>query len=117
MKHVEDVLMAVLFLLEAAKKADRAFCAAPQTTSHSVHSSCRDIDIMVQHLQEKKVAENIIGRHAPVFTDPIEQGWKKLSTTSWLKDRISSMHHHDEEGDLLESGEVELDYELHIFPE
>ena len=96
-KHVEKVSMGVLFLLEAAKKTDRTFYASPQTTSHTVRSSCKDIGIMVEHLQEKKIGEKITGQNTAVCT------------TSWLKDRTSSMHHQDDEG---ESGEVELDYEL-----
>ena len=113
-KHVEDVSMCVLFLLEAAKKTDRAFRATSQTTAHTVRSSCRDIHIMVQHLQDQKVTERITGRHTPVFTDPAEQGWQKLSTMSWLQDRLSSMHHQDEEEETLEMGEVDFDYELFL---
>ena len=114
MKHIEDVLM-VLFLLEAAKKTDRAFHAAPQSSSHTVRNFNTDLDIMVKHLQEKRVAENITGRNNFTFLDPVERGWQKLCTTPWLRERISAMHHQDDEGDIpQESGEVELEYELYL---
>ena len=103
--------MSVLFLLEAAKKTDLAFHAAPHSTAHTVHSAKRDIDSMVEHLLEKKVTTQTEGRHSPVFTDPTEQGWQKLSTTTWLKERLSA-HHQDEEGEHLEHEEVALDYEI-----
>ena len=104
--------MGVLFLFDAAKKIDRAFCAAPQSTTHTVRSSRTDVDSMVQHLHQKRATEEREGRNTPVFSDPTEQGWKKLSTTSWLQDRLSSVHQ-DEEGETLEHGEVDLDYELY----
>jgi hypothetical protein len=41
-------------------------------------------------------------------------GGGKLCTTSWLHWRISAMHYQDDKGDTLESGEVELEYELYL---
>lgn len=111
-KHVEEVSLGVVFLLNAAKKTDQAFHASPQTTAHTVRSFCTDVQNMVQYLQEKKVTEETEGRNTPVFSDPTEQGWQKLSTTSWLQDRLSSTHQ-DDVGETVEQGEVDLDYELY----
>ena len=62
--------------------------------------------------RRKKVTEETEGRNTPVFSDPTEQGWQKLSTTSWLQDRLSSTHQ-DDVGETVEQGEVDLDYELY----
>ena len=63
-------------------------------------------------LHQKRATEEREGCNTPVFTDPTEQGWKKLSTTSWLQDRLSSVDQ-DEEGETLQHGEVDLDYALY----
>lgn len=113
-KHVEDVSMSVLFLLEAAKKTDRAFQPSPQSTAHTVRSSQMDIAKMTQHLLDKNTTTTVQDRITPTFIDPTEQGWKKLSTTSWLHDRLSASQQ-DEQDDVdknLEEEEIDLDYEL-----
>ena len=38
----------------SAKKIDRPFCAAPQSTVHTVCSWYMDVDSMVQHLHHKR---------------------------------------------------------------
>ena len=104
--------MGVLFLLNAAKKTDQAFRAAPRATAHTVRSFQTDVNTMVQYLQEKRATEETGSRNTPIFKDPTEQGLQKLSTTSWIQDRLSSVHQ-DEEGAAMERGEVDLDYELY----
>ena len=54
-RHVEDVSLGVLFLFEAAKKTDKAFKSAPQSTAHTAHSAQDDISNMVGHLLAKQV--------------------------------------------------------------
>ena len=104
--------MGVLFLLDAAKKTDEAFSASPQPTTHTVRSFHTDVHSMVKYLQENGITEEREGHNSPVFKDPTEQGWQKLSTTSWLQDRLASVHQ-DDEAENLEHGEVDLDYELY----
>ena len=41
-KHLE-VSLGALFLLNAAKKADKAFCVTPPGGKHTVRETCRDI--------------------------------------------------------------------------
>jgi len=103
--------MSVLFLLEAAKRTDEAFHAAPSSKAHTISSYHADVVRMVQHLLEKNVTTEDEGRREPTFKDPTEKGWQKLSTTSWLQDRLSAFHQ-DEEEENVERGEVDLDYEL-----
>ena len=87
-KHIEDVSMSTLFLLDAARKTDQAFGVAPQSTAHTVRDASSDIKKMTKHLAETRVTKNIEERLTPVFTDPTESGFK----TSWLKDTLSRSH-------------------------
>ena len=80
--------MCVLFLIEAAQKTDKTFELSPQSTSHTVHSPHEDIDKMMKHLSEAKVTTVVEERSMPPFIDPVDDGWKKLSTTSWLTDTL-----------------------------
>jgi hypothetical protein len=111
-KHIKDFSMCVLFLMEAAQKTDKTFGLSPQSTSHTVHSPHGDIDIMMKHISEAKVTTVVEGRSTPPFIDPIELGWKKLSTTSWLTDTLQR-NVVDDEDDLGEDrGEIDSNYEL-----
>ena len=73
-KHIKDVSMSVLFLMEAAKKADKIFGLSPQSMSHTVHSSHEDVDKMIKHLSEAKVTTVVEERSTPPFFDPIDDG-------------------------------------------
>ena len=55
-RHVEEVSLSALFLLDAAKKTDRAFGVAPQTTAHTIRDPSSDVSKMVKHLMENKVS-------------------------------------------------------------
>ena len=48
----------------------------------------------------------------PEFSDPTEQGWKKLGSTDWLKGTLLKANTDDLEVEQ-EMGEVDLDYELY----
>ena len=68
-KHLE-VSLGALFLLDAAKKADKAFCVSPPGGQHTFREACRDIKIMANHLLEKSVATNLENRSSPEFVNP-----------------------------------------------
>ena len=87
-KHVEEVSLSALFLLEAAKKTDRAFGVAPQTTAHTIRDSTSDVSKMVKHLVENKVSLVVDNGRTPAFTDPTDDGYKKLCS-SWLNKTLS----------------------------
>ena len=111
-KHIKGVSMSVLFRMEAAQKTDKTFSLSPQSTSHTVHSPHEDIDKMMEQLSEAKVTIVVEERSSPSFVDPIEDGWKKLSTTSWLTDTFQR-NVVDDEDDLCEDrGEIDSYYEL-----
>ncbi len=88
-KHIEEVSLAVLFLMQAARKTDQAFKVKPPSTKHTVRDSNNDVMKMVAHLTEKKVQIEQKERVSPGFVDPTENGWKKISTTTWLKDTLA----------------------------
>lgn len=111
-QHIVDVSLSALFLMEAAKKADRAFSVTPQTSAHTTRNAENDIDKMVNHLIQKNVTTEVIGRLTPEFSDPTEQGWKKLCSTDWLQGTLLKANT-DDLGVEEEIGEVDLDYELY----
>ena len=89
-QHTEDVSLAVLFLMEAAKRADSMLGAARQTTApHTVRDASTDVLKMARDLMEKQTTQEISVRTAPTFIDNSDVGWKKLTTTTWLKDVLS----------------------------
>ena len=90
MKHIEEVSMSVLFLMEAAKKVDRAFNTSPQTTAHTIHDTVQDVQKISQHLVESRALVSISDRSTPLFVDPTDTGLKKLNT-AWLKDTLARM--------------------------
>ena len=100
-RHVEDISLGVLFLFEAAKKTDRAFKSAPQSTAHSVRSAQDDINSMVGHMLSHSITTN--RNTSTSCVDPTELGWQKLCTTSWLQDRLSASVQEEE-------GEVDVDH-------
>ena len=110
-KHIKDVSLSGLFLMEAAKKADRAFGAPPPSTRHTVTDASSDIKKITEHLLEKNATTEVTARSSPAFKDPTEEGWKKLSCTEWIQKILTNTL----EEDLQEEqrGETDLDYELY----
>ena len=43
-KHLREVSMCALFLLEAAKKIDKAYSVSPKTTAHAIKDAAADIE-------------------------------------------------------------------------
>ena len=54
-KHVEDISMCGLFLLDEAKRADQEFQIPYRFSHHTVRSAEGDIKKMISHLLEEKV--------------------------------------------------------------
>ena len=112
-QHIVDVSLSALFLMEAAKLESRSSIGVtPQTSAHMTRNAENDIDKMVNHLIQKNVTTEVIGRLTPEFSDPTEQGWKKLCSTDWLQGTLLKANT-DDLGVEEEIGEVDLDYELY----
>ena len=82
--------------------------------THTVRDSDKDVMKMVAHLTEKEVHAVDKERSSPGFVDPTENGWKKISTTTWLKDTLSrSLEVENTEVENLQTDqELDLYYEL-----
>ena len=115
-KHVRDVSLSVMFLMKAAKKADEAFKVIPQSTAHTDRDASKDIERMVTYMKEKHISCELQERAGVIFSDPIEHGWKKIYTTSWIKDTLSRTsvkgENLENEGQEREDGDIDLNYEL-----
>ena len=111
--HVKDVSMSVLFLLDAAKKTDRAFGIAPQCTSHTVRDADSDIQKMRKHIKEHDVTHTVDDRDAPTFTDPTEEGLKKMCNTKWLKETMAKSQCQPDEDIHENTEDMNIDYELY----
>ena len=81
--------MAVLFLMEAASKADLLFGTPRWSAAHTVKDALTDILKIANELINRQCTMEVSSRSTPAFTDNINAGWKKL-TTSWLNDIISA---------------------------
>lgn len=84
-KHVEDVSLSALFLMDAAKKADKIMGVSPQTTSHTYSDASSDVKKMVTYLRENEVSSLIENRLSPPFEDPTSSGYKKLCSSWWME--------------------------------
>ena len=113
-KHVEEVSLGVLFLMKAAKMTDKAFKVKAPSTTHTIREAESDVLKMVVHLRENEVQKVKKDRTTPVFTDPTEAGWKRISTTTWLKDTLSKSIELDnsETTDNLQDQDIDMTYEL-----
>lgn len=111
-KHVEEISLGALFLLQAAKKTNQEFNVL-HTTAHTTRDACGDIMKMSQDLLEKSVTTMTQGRQSSPFVDFTDKGWDKMST-GWLQDVLkkSSEEHLHEEADNQDDRGVDLDYAL-----
>ena len=76
-KHVEEVSLGVLFLIDAVKKFDKAMGASPQTTAHTTRDASEDVKKMVTYLKENNVSQLVENRLRPELLDPTNEGYKK----------------------------------------
>ena len=111
-KHIEDMSLGAMFLMEAAKKADHEFNVT-HTSSHTTRDAQKDVTKMTDHLIEKTVSTETTQRQSSPFTDLTDVGWKTIST-GWLQgvlDKTSDKGLYEED-DTITGQEVDLDYEL-----
>ena len=117
-KHIEDVSMCALFLMDAAKKIDREF-QCHHSSAHTEWDAERDISKLLEHLLDKTVVAHSPERNTPSFTDPTDTRYKKLCNTSWVQEILSKTGREDcdldvEEDDMVDedTDEIDLDYEI-----
>ena len=113
-KHVEDVSMCALSLMQAAKKADREFCCY-QSGQHTVRDANEDITKMAVHLLQAKAASEQEQRRSPGFIDPTNDGLDTLCNTDWVKTTLAKNPSWDElqrEQRDTEREDTDFNYEL-----
>ena len=65
-----------MFLMEAAKKADKELGVPSRSTKHTIREASADIKNMVMHLIDHKVTVQTTGRTSPPFKDVTDDGFK-----------------------------------------
>ncbi len=114
---MEEISMCGLFLLEAAKKADKQFQTAPRSSHHTTRSARDDMDKMVKYLLEEKVPQTCETRDTPAFdfTEPVELGMQMI-VNGWLKKYLQSSVTVDDDNDVTctqsSDDAAELDYDI-----
>ena len=88
-KHIREVSLSVLFLIEAAAKADKTFSVPPRSSSHTTSDVAADVKKMVTHLIERHTTTEDSERTEPAFTDPTESGIGS-NHRSWYRPRPAS---------------------------
>ena len=110
-KHISEVSMCALFLLEAAKRCDKVFAVPPKSTAHTVADSKSDIRKIREHLLERDITMENSTRTTPSFEDPTESGLNKLTNADWLHKHLQSSSE-DNLQDEQSHDEIDIDYEL-----
>lgn len=116
-KHMEDISMCGLFLLDTAKRADQEFGTPYRSSHHTVRSAENDIKTMTIHLLEEKVTKECKDRVRIKFDEPIELGMQKV-VDGWLQSYLKSSRSesctddHEPDSESFDE-DVDLDYELY----
>ena len=109
-KHLEDVSMCGLFLLEVCKKVDSMF-GAKCSGAHTARDARGDIKKIAAYLHAETVPKEIENRQGWSFTNPHTLGYAKVAEgklDAYLHEEENSSD--DAEQDL--QGEVDINYEL-----
>ena len=111
-KHIEEVSLCSLFLMEAAKKADQEFGITPRSMKHTTRDATADIRIIMEHLLEHKVTAPQASRTTPPFSDVTAEGFRKMSQP-WLNQVLVQAPDAVDVELQPVRGTTDLDYELH----
>ena len=95
-KHIEEISLCGMFLMEAGKKADSAFNVPPQSTHHNVRDAQADIHTMMQDLLERTVIEQQ-DHHGPPFADPTTKGMEDKAAKGWIESVLQKDTMYEEE--------------------
>ena len=110
-RHIEEVSLCTLFLMEAAKKADTECGISPRSAKHTTRDASFDVRKVALHLLEHEVTVHKVSRTTPPFRDVTEDGFAKISQ-AWLDKVLTNVP--DTAEDSTEHNTItDLDYELH----
>ena len=88
-KHIEEISLCGMFLLEASKRADRAFNVPPPTTHHTVRDATDDVLTMVRELLVRNAVQET-HRCGHPFRDPTTRGMEDKAAKGWIENALSS---------------------------
>ena len=83
-KHIEEISLCGMFLLEAGKKADQTFNVPPASTSHTVRDATEDILTMTRDLLVRAAVEDTDRLGSP-FIDPTTRGMEDKAAKGWIE--------------------------------
>ena len=88
-KHIEEISLCGMFLLEAGKKADQVFNVPPTSTSHTVCDATEDILTMTRDLLVRAAVEDTDQLGSP-FIDPTTRGMEDKAAKGWIESMLQS---------------------------
>ena len=111
-KHVEDVSLCALMLMNTAKKVDQMY-GVRQSGSHTTRDATGDITKIVEYLLSEGVTKEKEGSTGPGFEDPRLIGSRKVSE-GHLDDYLKGDIELEQQDAINKSGEDEINYENNI---
>ena len=97
-KHIEEISLCGMFLLQAGKKADSAFNVPPASIHHNVRDARTDVLIMMEDILANAAEER--DRHGSPFADPTTRGMEDKAAKGWIEGvlRKDTMYEEEDEG-------------------
>lgn len=112
-KHLEEVSLSALMLMDTAKKVDHMYGVA-QSGSHTTTDAGGDIKKIVHYLLSEGITKERDGREGTAFEDPRVLGSRKVSEgklDDYLKEDVEF---EEQDGDNFnEFEEYDMDYEMY----
>ena len=109
-KHLEDVSMCGLFLLEVCRKVDKMF-GAECSGAHTTRDAGSDIEKITTYLRTQKVTKEVENRQGWSFIDPHTLGYKKVAEgklDAYLQEKEDGSDDVSQE----QQGEVDINYDF-----
>ena len=110
-KHLEEVSLCALMLMDTTKKIDQMF-GATQSGTHTTRDATGDIRKISCYLLSEGVTKEKEGCKGPCFKDPRVMGSKNVGKGR-LDDYLKGKVELEEQDNNIESGEADINYELY----
>ena len=95
-KHIEEISLCGMFLLQAGKKGDSAFNVPPASVHHNVRDATTDILTMMEDLLANAAVEER-DRHGSPFADPTTRGMEDKAAKGWIESVLQKDSMYEEE--------------------
>lgn len=112
-KHLEEVSMSALLLMDTAKRVDDMF-GVQQSNVHTIRDAKHDIEKIMSYLLSERVDKYNPSREGDQFHDPRIAGWAKVAKgylDSYLKGEIEA---EEQMQDNSNDGNIDFNYELYL---